>query len=96
MRRGEKGHGQEVSRICQEVGLPDVNCVNVPKSEVKQAIFEHHYKDMVESVHNQTKLEVIRGEDLRHIQNCVDENSRMVFKVRSQMVPDIPGNYQTW
>ena len=33
--RSWPGLSQEVSRICQEVGLPDVNGLNVPKSEVK-------------------------------------------------------------
>ena len=75
-----------------------MNDVNVPKSEVKKAIFEHHYKDMVEIVNKQTKLEAIKGEDFRNIQGYFDEksveNSRMSFKIRSQMVPDIPGNFK--
>ena len=63
----------------------DVNSVNVTKSEVKRAIFEHHYRDMVEIVDKQTKLESIKGEDFREIPQYFEEksveNSRMVFRV---------------
>ena len=49
-------------------------------------------------VNKQTKLEGIKGEDFRNIQEYFDEksieNSRMSFKIRSQMVPDIPGNFK--
>ena len=96
--RSWPGLPQEVASICQEVGLPDVNSVNVQKSEVKRAIFEHHYRDMVEIVDKQTKLESIKGEDFREIPKYFEEksieNSRMAFKVRSHMVPDIPGNFK--
>ena len=97
--RHKSGLSQEVSGICEELGLPDVNGVNVPKSEVRKAIFEHHCKDMVEIVNKQTKLEGIKREDFRNIQEYFDEksieNSRMSFKIRSQMVLDIPGNSNT-
>ena len=63
-----------------------------------KVIFEHHYKDIVEIVNKQTKLETIRGEDFRNIPEYFDEksieNSRMSFKIRSHMVPDIPGNFK--
>jgi hypothetical protein len=44
--KGWPGLGQEVSEICQEVGLPDINNVRVPKSVVKKAIWDHHQLDI--------------------------------------------------
>ena len=90
------GLAQEVSAIFEELGIADVNNVNLTKSEVKHAIFEHHYNDMVEIINKQSKLGRIRGEDFRDVQEYLNEksiaNSRMAFKIRSHMVPDIPGN----
>ena len=68
------------------------------KSDVKKAIFEHHYNDMVEIINKQSKLEGIRGEDFRDVQGYLNEksiaNSRMAFKIRSHMVHDIPRNFK--
>ena len=36
------GLGEEVSEICREIGIPDVNEVLVLKSEIKKAIHQHH------------------------------------------------------
>ena len=36
------GLGKEVSQICSEIGIPDVNDVLVTKADVKQAKWEHH------------------------------------------------------
>ena len=40
------GLGKEVSEICRNIGLPDVNDVEVSKSYVNEVIFNHHYADM--------------------------------------------------
>jgi hypothetical protein len=53
---------------------------------------------MVEIINKQSKLERIRGEDFRDVQEYLNEksiaNSRMAFKIRGHMVPDIPGNFK--
>jgi hypothetical protein len=95
---GWPGLGQEVSDICAELGIPDVNNMMVSKHEVKNAIFDHHYNDMVNIVNTKTKLDDIKGEDFREVQSYFNdksvENTRMAFKVRTQMVPNIPGNFK--
>ena len=67
-----------------------------------KAIFDHHYnsmkKEMEESKPGSKKLNDIEQEDFREVQDyflykSVD-NGRMAFKVRCQMVPDIPGNFK--
>ena len=80
------------------MGIPDVNEQIVSKCEIKKAIFENHYSDMVEKVKKQTKLEDIKDEDFRDVQPYFDDksvdNGRMAFRIRSQMVKDIPGNFK--
>ena len=75
-----------------------MNEVMVSKCEVKKAIFENHYNDMMEKVRKQTKLEDIKEEEFREVQPYFDEksvvNGRMAFRIRSQMVKDIPGNFK--
>ena len=96
--RGWPGLGEEVSEICREIGIPDANEVLVSKSEVKKAIHQHHYTDLKKELSQSKKLDNIRNEDFSEVQtyfNCKSvENGRMSFKVRSQMVPDIPGNFK--
>ena len=95
---GWPGLGQEVTEICNTIGIPDVNSQIVTKKEVKTAIFEHHYKDMVETVKTKKKLDDIKEDDFREVQPYFEDKSvekvRMAFKIRTQMVPEIPGNYK--
>ena len=96
--RGWPGLGKEVSEICEEIGIPDANDVIVPKKVVKEAIFEHHQKDMMEVVKSKTKLEAIKDDDFSEVQEYFNDKSvekaRMAFKVRTLMVPEIPGNFK--
>ena len=92
------GLGQEVADICNVLGIPDVNTEEISKSEVKQAIFENHYDEMIESVKSKPKLDAINGEDFRKVQDYfLDksvENTRMAFRIRTEMVKEIPGNFK--
>ena len=87
-----------MSDICAKIGIPDVNRVMVPKVDIKKAIFEDHYRDMIEEVKSKAKLDPIKDEDFTELQEYFNEksiaNSRMSFKIRSQMVSDIPGNFK--
>jgi hypothetical protein len=89
---------KEVTEICQVIGIPDVNNVVVSKHDVKKAISEHHYSDMINTVGGQTKLEDIKGDDFKRTQEYLYDRSvkkaRMAFKIRTHMVPDIPGNFK--
>ena len=96
---GWPGLGMEVTRICDAVGLPDVNKVSVTKNAVKNAIFEHHYKEMLEELEGSKKLEAIKKDNFREVQHYFNDKSveraRMAYKVRCQMVPEIPGNFKS-
>ena len=92
------GLGKEVTKICDEIGIADVNNSMVAKSEIKKAIINHHYEEMTIEVKKKTKLEYIKNEDLRKVQKYFEEksaeNTRMAFKIRTQMVPEIPANFK--
>ena len=87
-----------MSDICDVLGLPDVYIVLVTKNEVKKAIFEHHYHDMINIIKNQSKLDTIKEDDFKEVQQYFNyksvEKTRMGFMIRSQMVPEIPGNFK--
>ena len=84
--------------FCSALGIPDANEVMITKQEVKRAIFEHHYNDMVENVKEKKKLGAIKEDDFREVQPYFKDRSvdnvRMAFKIRTEMVQEIPGNYK--
>ena len=92
------GLGQEVREICQILDIPDANKEFITKSEIKNAVFNHHYKEMKEEVMKMKKLDPIKHEDFKEAQKYLYdksiENGRMAFKVRTQMIETIPGNFK--
>jgi hypothetical protein len=96
--RGWPGLGKEVAEICKAIDIPDVNNEVVTKAAVKDAIFNHHYAAMTEEIVNMTKLEPIKNDDFRETQeyfkNKSIENGRMSFRIRTQMLDEIPGNFK--
>ena len=83
--------------ICEVLGIPDLNEVPVTKATIRNAIFENHYTDLKLEMERSTgKLEPIKNEDFRKVQNYFGEKSihtcRMAFRIRSQIVKEIPGN----
>ena len=94
--RGWPGLYQEVREICKQVGLKDITKYNISKSQIKEAIFYSHYKDLKEELSTSKKLEEIQNEDFRTIQPYFKEksveNTRLVFRIRTKMVSKIPGN----
>jgi hypothetical protein len=96
---GWPGLAMEVTDICNQLGIPDLNNVHVSKEEIKAAIIDHHYNDLKEQLGKSNgKLEKIKDDDFSEIQGYFSdksvENTRMAFKLRSEMVPDIPGNFK--
>ena len=96
---GWPGLWVEVRDICKELGIPDMNEVAVSKVTIKNAIFKHHYDDMTTEMRKSTgKLEPIKNDDFRKVQDYFNDKSvytcRTAFQLRSQMLPDIPGNFK--
>ena len=94
----KSGLGEEVTKICDEIGIADVNNEAVPTKVIKEAIFNHHYADMKKELEKSTKLESIKDEDFREPQSYMHEksieNGRLAFRIRSKMVKDIPENFK--
>ena len=92
------GLGQDVAKICSNLGIPDVNNTRISKQDIKKAIFENHYEDMVNTIKTKSKLEEIKDDDFREVQPYFHdksvESTRMKFKIRTHMVPKIPGNFK--
>ena len=95
---GWPGLSSEVSAICCEIGIPDVNQNCVPYRTIKEAIYNHHYADMIKALESSTKLESIKHEDFRQPQSYMHDKSiytgRLAFRIRSQMVDEIPENFK--
>ena len=96
--KGWPGLSKEVSKICEIINIPDVNETVLPKPVIKRAVFKHHYDEMKEEVNKMRKLEKIKDEDFKQVQDYFNnksiENARMAFKVRCQMLESIPGNFK--
>ena len=57
--RGLPGRGEEVTDICKEIGIPNVNVVNVEKHDIKDAIWNHHQRDRKTELTTSKKLKEI-------------------------------------
>ena len=97
--RGWPGLEDEVSQICREIGIPDVNDICVNKEEIKTAIWNHHYADMKKELNNSKKLMDIKHEDFSEVQEYFKQksvsNTRLAFRVRSKMVDEILANFKS-
>ena len=83
------GLAKEVTEICREVGVEDVNEKKVPRGKVEEEIFYHHYREMKKEMESKDKCSEIRHEDFREVQSYMKENSiekaRMMFSLRAKM-----------
>jgi hypothetical protein len=86
---GWPGLAQEVSDICKEVGIQDVNENEVSKEKVKEEIFYHHYRELKKEMEEKDKCQEIKHEDFREVQpymkNLSIESARMKFSLRAKM-----------
>ena len=92
--RGWPGLGEEVTQICEVIGIPDVNHVNIPKKTIISAIERNHYEDLKSELEHSKKLKDIKDEDFTSVQEYFKgksvKNTRMAFKIRSKMLTEIP------
>ena len=90
---------REVSEICTQLGIQDVNETNVPKSQIKTAVFNHHYTEMMEEIKKCKKMEQHKDDDFQEVQSYFKwknlEKTRMAFRVRCELVDQIRGNFKS-
>ena len=83
------GLAKEVTEICREVGIEDVNEKEEPREKVEEGIFYHHYREMKKDMESKEKCSEIRHEDFREVQSYMKENSieksRTMFSLRAKM-----------
>ena len=65
---------------------------------VREAIFHHHLEYMRGEIQEKKKLNNIKEGDFTKVQDYFSDkcvaNGRMAFKIRCQMLEDIPGNFK--
>ena len=57
------GLAREGSEICEIIGISDVNEMSITKSDIKSAIFNHHYSDLIEEIKPKSMLDAIKDSD---------------------------------
>ena len=82
------GLTREARDICKTLGLPDICSEEVTKSEIQEAVFYDHYKELKKEVASYEKLQDIKNDDFRTAQdymknNCL-EYCRMAFRLRTR------------
>ena len=65
---GWPGLGKEVRAICQQIQILDINKYKIMKQEIKDAIFNSHYLDMMSQFEGSKKLKDIKDDDFMEIQ----------------------------
>ena len=70
---------------------------NIPAEDIGKAVLEHHNKELVEEVLQSKKMKEHKNDNFKHVQEYFKDkslyNCRMAFRIRSEMVKDIKGNF---
>ena len=91
------GLGRDVRAICEEILIPDINKYNIDKKEIRSAIYEAHYDNMMKLFDQSKKLQDIKNDNFRSYQSYFHDknlsNARLKFKICAKMVENVPGNF---
>ena len=92
------GLSQEVTNICEEINIPDINDCEISAREIKQAVFDHHYAEIKSKISSSKKMMSHKDENFKEVQDYMRgksvENIRVAFRIRCEMVQEIRGNYK--
>ena len=93
------GLSQEVSEICEEINIPDINIHDINEGQIKKAVAIHHYDTMKDEIANSKKMEKHKDEDFHDVQPYMKgidiQKTRMCFRTRCELVNDIKGNFKS-
>ena len=99
LHNGWPGLSKEVSKICQTIGIPDVNENIVAKEKINEAVFYQHYKDLKENMNQYTKLEAIKHQNFSEMQPYMKDKSidrgRTKFRLRTEMLEPFKDNFRS-
>ena len=63
LKLGWPGLAEEARKICDKIGLPNVNLVKTRKDDIQKAFFLGHFKDKKENIKESKKMEMIAHYD---------------------------------
>ena len=85
------GLSREVTEICEKLEIPNLNESSTTAGNIKTAVFNHHNKELKGKIGESKKMMKHKDEDFSKPQAYLNEksveNSRMAFRIRSEMVP---------
>ena len=92
------GLSKEVTTICEQIGLSDINDNDISVTMIKKAVLNHHYEGLKTQIGNSKKMMKHKEDDITDVQSYLKgksvDNARMAFRIRSEMVKDIRGNFK--
>ena len=92
------GLSREVTHICEELNIPDINNCEISALEIRKAVFDHHYGEIKTKISSSKKMMSHKDEDFTEVQDYMKgksvENVRVAFRIRCEMVQEIRGNYK--
>ena len=98
MKNNWPGLGRDISQICNILKINDLNYNYLDINEIKKAIYHHHYNEMIEKIKRCKKLSDIQNDNFKYLQKYFYDKEinkvRLKFKIRTQMVDNIPGNFK--
>ena len=98
MKNNWPGLGRDISQICNILKINDLNYNYLHINEIKKAIYHHHYNEMIEKIKRCKKLSDIQNDNFKYLQKYFYDKdinkARLKFKIRTQMVDNIPGNFK--
>ena len=97
---GFDGTAKQATEICEEIGLPDIISNHVTKTDIKEAIYWHHYKCLKEEMAPLKKLKHLSMKDLTKPQPFLEyslDEARMGTRLAVGMLDiagDMPARYR--
>ena len=92
------GLSREVSDICEQVKIPDINDSDIAAKEIRQAIFDHHHSELMDKITISKKMMSHKEDNFKEVQDYMKgksvENIRVAFRIRCEMVQEIRGNFK--
>ena len=87
-----------MATICEKLGICDLNQSDIPVPDIKNTVFNDHYKELLEQVAKSKKMVKHKDDDFSDVQDYMKwksvEQSRMAFRIRSEMVNEVRGNFK--
>ena len=87
-----------VTEICEAMDIPDINDNGITVGNIKKAVFTHHQRELLENIERSKKMMKHKGDNFSKPQSYMNERSveraRMSFRIRSEMVQEVRGNYK--